>query len=164
MNTAVLGMGTNIGDRIQNCNTALQALTQLPSTKILQISRVYETQPMGDTEQPLFYNACVLLETNLSPHTLLGACLGIEASMGRKRTERAAARIMDLDLLLFEAVRSDSFELTLPHPRILQRAFVMVPLLDLYPTGRAPGLYFMKDLREIDQSGVQIAKEQIVMK
>lgn len=75
--------------------------------------------------------------------------LGIEAAFGRERTIPNGPRILDLDLLLYEGMRSDSFELTLPHPRILERAFVMVPMMDLYPSGRAPGLYFAPHLKEI---------------
>ena len=80
--------------------------------------------------------------------------LGIEAAFGRERTIPNGPRILDLDLLLYEGMRSDSFELTLPHPRILERAFVMVPMMDLYPSGRAPGLYFAPHLKEIGAAGV----------
>lgn len=152
---AVIGIGTNIGDRLMNINHAVRALSLLPHTKVTASSHIYETRPVGLIEQPQFLNANILLETDLSPMTLLGACLGIEAAFGRKRAVKDGPRIIDLDLLIFEAVRSESFELTLPHPKILQRAFVMVPLLDLFPSGRAPGLYFGPHLKELGTQGVE---------
>jgi len=152
---AVIGIGTNLGERPLNINAAVHALSLLPHTKVTAVSDIYETEPVGLTQQPKFLNANVLVETDISPMALLGACLGIEAAFGRERTEKNAPRIIDLDLLIFEGVKSESFELTLPHPRILQRAFVMVPLLDLYPSGRAPGLYFAPHLKEVSCDGVK---------
>lgn len=158
---AVIGIGTNLGDRLLNINTAVRALSLLPNTKILKASHIYETEPVGITAQPRFLNANILVETDISPMALLGACLGIEAAFGRERTVKNAPRIIDLDLLIFEGMKSESFELTLPHPRILQRAFVMVPLLDLYPSGRAPGLYFAPHLKELGSTGVEKYHEEI---
>ena len=154
MNTVVLGVGTNLGDRLQNMNTAVRALNLLPQTKVLRASRVYETAPVGVEEQPMFLNAVLEVETEMSPLSMLGACLGIEASMGRVRGKKDGPRVIDLDLILFGGVRSDTFELTLPHPRALERAFVMVPMLDLYPSGRAPGIYFLPSLRETGTAGI----------
>ncbi len=155
MNTVVLGLGTNIGDKRKNLNTAVHALSLLPQTRVIKTSSVYQTKPVGFDDQDDFLNANVLIETELSPHAVLGACLGIEASMGRVRLHKNGPRIIDIDVLLYESYFSDSFELTLPHPRIKERAFVMVPMLDLYPTGRAPGLYFLPNLKEIGTSGVE---------
>ncbi len=153
-NIAVLGMGSNLGNSPEQLNTAATQLARLPTTKLLQASHLYLTKPQGYAEQPDFYNACLMLETGLSPYVLLGACLGLEAAAGRERTLANGPRPLDLDLLLYETVHNDSFELTLPHPRILERAFVMVPLLELYPSGRAPGLFFEPHLRKLDTSGV----------
>lgn len=155
MNTAVIGMGTNLGDRMKNLNFAIQALNHLPRTKVTAASHVYETEPVGYDDQGNFLNAVVTVETEMSPMALLGGCLGIEAALRRERAIKNGPRVLDLDLLLYEGMRSDLFEMTLPHPRILQRAFVMVPLTDLYPTGRAPGLYFGPHLREIGKAGVE---------
>ncbi|MFR8012571.1 MAG: 2-amino-4-hydroxy-6-hydroxymethyldihydropteridine diphosphokinase [Clostridia bacterium] len=154
MNTVVIGVGTNLGDRLQNMNTAVRALNLLPRTQVTRASRVYETAPVGVAEQPMFLNAVLEVETEMSPLSMLGACLGIEASMGRVRKEKDGPRIIDLDLILFGGVRSDTFELTLPHPRALERAFVLVPMMDLYPSGRAPGFYFLPALREIGTDGI----------
>jgi 2-amino-4-hydroxy-6-hydroxymethyldihydropteridine diphosphokinase len=149
MNTVVIGLGTNMGDRLKNLNTALHALSLVPQTNVIKASRIYQTKPVGYDEQDDFFNAAVIVETNLTPQALLGACLGIEAAMGRVRRVKNGPRIIDIDLLLYESYFSDNFELTLPHPRIKERAFVMIPLLDLFPSGRAPGLYFAPYLKEL---------------
>jgi 7,8-dihydro-6-hydroxymethylpterin-pyrophosphokinase len=94
---------------------------------------------------------------------LLGACLGIEAAMGRVRAARGASRVIDLDLLLYEGVKNESFELSLPHPRMLQRAFVLLPLKELYPAGRAPGIFFEPYLKEMDTGGVRKLAQRIEM-
>lgn len=163
MNTVLIGIGSNLGDRIENMNTAVRALRLLPGTAVTRTSRVYETAPVGVEDQPMFLNAVLEAETEMSPLAMLGACLGIEASMGRIRTKKDGPRVMDLDLILFGGVRSDTFELTLPHPRALERAFVMVPLLDLYPSGRAPGFYFLPALRETGTAGIQRTDLQIAL-
>lgn len=155
MSTVVLGLGSNLGDKRKNLNTAVHALSLLPGTKITAVSGIYQTKPVGFDEQDDFLNAAICIETNLSPHAVLGACLGIEASMGRVRLHKNGPRVIDIDVLIYESYFSDSFELTLPHPRIKERAFVMVPMLDLFPSGRAPGLYFLPYLREISTDGVE---------
>ncbi|MBO4342401.1 MAG: 2-amino-4-hydroxy-6-hydroxymethyldihydropteridine diphosphokinase [Clostridia bacterium] len=154
MSKAVIALGTNIGDRIGNINLAVRAVSRLPGVKIIDGSSVYETEPVGVTDQPKFYNAAILVEASVSPAMLLGGCLGIEAAMGRVRGEKNGPRIVDLDLLLYENYKSESFELTLPHPEILNRAFVMKPLSDLFPSGRALGLFFAQALRETGEEGI----------
>jgi len=155
MSKAVIGLGSNLGDRFAALRKAVSAIAALPETEIIALSNVYETDPMGMESQPDFYNAAVLIETRLSPHTVLGAGLGIEAAAGRIRTVKDGPRTLDVDVLLYENVKSESFELTLPHPRILERAYVLVPLNDLFPSGRALGLHFAPALREIDKGGVR---------
>ena len=155
MSTVILGLGSNLGDKRKNLNTAVHALSLLPNTQIKNVSAIYKTKPVGFDDQDDFLNAAVCIETELSPHAILGACLGIEASMGRVRFHKNGPRTIDIDVLIYESYFSDSFELTLPHPRIKERAFVMVPLLDLYPSGRAPGLYFLPYLRETGTEGVE---------
>ncbi len=156
MSKVVLGLGSNLGDRLVNLQFAVDTLRRAPKTQVLAVSRVYETEPVGYDEQPDFLNAAVLLETDLSPKTVLGICLGIEAAAGRERTIKNGPRILDLDVLLYENVKSDSFELTLPHPRMLERAFVLLPLYDLFPSGRALGFHFGGTLRDMDTSGAQV--------
>ena len=154
MNQVVLGVGSNLGDRMSYLQFAVDTLRRVPKTALLGVSGVYETEPVGIVDQPAFLNAALLLETDLSPKTILGVCLGIEAAAGRKRTVPGGPRVLDLDVLLYENVKRDSFELTLPHPRMLERAFVLVPLNDLFPSGRALGCSFGGRLREMDTSGV----------
>ncbi len=156
MSKVVLGLGSNLGDRLENLRFAVDTLRRAPKTQVLAVSRVYETEPVGYAEQPDFLNAAVLLETDLSPKTVLGFCLGIEAAAGRERTIKDGPRILDLDVLLYENVKSDSFELTLPHPRMQERAFVLLPLSDLFPSGRALGFHFGGTLRDMDTSGAQV--------
>ena len=133
MNNAVIALGTNMGDRIGNLNLALRAISRLPNVKITAGSKVYETDPVGYKEQNKFYNAVVLVETTVSPLNLLGSCLGIEAAMGRVRKEENGPRIIDLDLILYENYKCETSELTLPHPRMLERSFVLKPLSDIFP-------------------------------
>lgn len=141
---AVIGLGTNIGDRILNLKEALGALELLPGTKVLRTSSVYETKPYGFSEQPDFLNTVAEVETPLSPHALLGGCLGIEAGMGRVRAFKNGPRIIDMDLLLAENFSEQSSELTVPHPEICNRSFVLVPLMELYDNGEAFGLNFLQ--------------------
>ena len=128
---AYIALGTNLGDRLANLNAAVHALSLLPGTTITALSGVYQTAPVGYDDQPDFYNACLRCETTLSPRTLLGACLGIEAAMGRKRQIPNGPRIIDLDLLLYEQEHLQCPELTLPHPRMMERAFVLGPLCEI---------------------------------
>lgn len=142
MRKAVIGLGANLGDRKTAIREAVHALSLLPGTSVLQCSGIYETVPVGIREQPDFLNSAVLIETKLTPHALLGACLGIEAAAGRIRTVKNGPRIIDLDLLLYEGINCGGEELLLPHPRMSERAFVLAPLSDLFPCGDALGFLF----------------------
>lgn len=163
MSEAVIALGTNLGNRIENINAAVRAIARLSEVKIIKASSVYETEPVGCDSDEKYYNAAILVETNASPALLLGECLGIEAAMGRHRTKKNEPRVIDLDLILYENFKSESYELTVPHPRILERAFVMAPLLELYPSGRAPGLFFAPHLREIGMDGVRKTEKEIII-
>jgi len=164
MSEAVVGLGSNLGDKSGYLLEAVQALSRLPGTKITGISAIYSSKPEdAGTDQEDYHNMAVKVDTQMSPMALLGACLGIEAAMGRVRAARGAARVIDLDLLLYEGVKNESFELSLPHPRLLQRAFVLLPLKELYPAGRAPGIFFEPYLKEIDTAGVHKLAQRIEM-
>ncbi len=164
MSEAVIALGTNLGNKIENINAAVRAIARLSEVKILKASSVYETEPIGcDDDSDKYYNAAILVETEASPALLLGECLGIEAAMGRHRTKKNEPRIIDLDLILYEGFKSESYELTVPHPRIFERAFVMAPLLELYPTGRAPGLFFGPHLRDLGMDGVRKTEKEIII-
>lgn len=152
---AVLGLGGNLGDRTEYLHAALDALAHLPGTAVTAVSSIYETAPVGYADQPDFYNLVAVVETSLSPRALLGGCLGIEAALGRVRTFRNAPRVVDIDVLLIEGVTSSDPELTVPHPRMMERAFVLVPLRELFPDGVALGVPFptlaSPDVKKVDR-------------
>ena len=117
----------------------MDALDALPATYVLQRSPLYLTPPWGVVEQPPFINAAVQLDTTLSPHSLLDALIEIEQRAGRVRVQRNGPRTLDLDLLHVDGVQLDDERLTLPHPRMAERAFVLLPLHDLAPSLQLPG-------------------------
>ena len=131
MSKAYLGIGTNIGDREENLKSALNALNLLPMTQITAVSKVYETEPVGFANQDDFLNIAVEIETELTAQNILGACLGIEAGLGRIRNIKNGPRIIDIDLLLYEDEKYNTPSLILPHPRMFEREFVLKPLLDI---------------------------------
>ncbi len=128
---AYLGIGTNIGDKLQNLQDAISALNLLPLTKVTDCSNVYETDPVGYANQDDFLNIVVEIETELNSDSLLGAALGIESGLGRVRTIKNGPRIIDIDVLLYENEVKNTNLLILPHPRMMERDFVLKPLLDL---------------------------------
>ena len=137
---ALLGIGTNIGDKFKNIDDALESLKLVPDINVIRSSSVYDTAPWGYTEQDNFYNIVCEVETSLTPNALLGVCLGIEAAMGRVRQFKNGPRIIDLDVLLYEGITMDTAELTIPHPRIGERDFVLVPMAELYDKACAYGV------------------------
>lgn len=137
---AYIGLGSNLDDPAQQLRRALQALAQLPETQLLAQSRLYRTPPWGMLEQPDFVNAVAELETNLTPRQLLDALLRIEHAAGRVRAhERWGPRVLDLDLLHMDGIQQHDANLILPHPRIAERAFVLLPLAELAPALHLPG-------------------------
>lgn len=131
MATVFLGLGTNLGDREANLRAALRMLRDV--VRIEAVSSVYESEPVGYRAQPDFWNLVVRAGTRLEPSALLEAVRGIERALGREPSFRNAPRVMDIDLLLYDDVELDLPELTLPHPRMLERAFVLKPLAEVAP-------------------------------
>lgn len=131
MKNAYLGIGTNMGDRFENLQNAVDSLNLLPTTKVTAVSRVYETDPVGFSDQDDFLNIVVEICTDLTAEGLLGACLGIEAGFGRIRNFKNGPRIIDIDLLLYDTQIFDTPMLILPHPRMFEREFVLRPLMDI---------------------------------
>ena len=146
---AVIGIGTNIGDRIENIRNAVDALDLLPDVKVLRCASIYETAPWGFTEQQSFYNTVVEVETTKSSEMLLGACLGIEAGMGRVREFKYGPRVIDLDLLIVEGYVNNSPDITVPHPLIGERDFVLVPLKELYDDMNILGFSYINKYENI---------------
>ena len=124
-----IGIGSNIGDAICNVNEAIARLSDLGS--VLKKSRLYSTKPWGVVDQPDFINAVVALDTNLGPRDLLNGLLAIELSMGRERLIRWGPRIIDLDILTFGDIAVSEDGLTVPHPHMHERAFVLIPLAEI---------------------------------
>ena len=158
---AVIGIGTNIGDRGENIRSAVEALNLLPDVKVLRCASIYETDPWGFTEQQSFYNTVVEVETTKSPEMLLGACLGIEAGMGRVREFKNGPRVIDLDLLVFENYESDSQHITVPHPLIGERDFVLVPLKELYDDMLVLGYSYINQYKNIAEKSTAKKVEKI---
>lgn len=129
MSTAFVALGANLGDRVATIQAAVDRITSLGS--IREISSLYETEPVGYLDQPRFLNTVLELETTLSSMNLLDRLLEIEGELGRVRTFANAPRAIDLDLLLYDAEMLSTGRLILPHPRMLDRAFVMVPLAEI---------------------------------
>jgi len=129
---AWIGLGANLGDTRSALHAALQALDALPQVQVLRVSSLYRSAPV-DAEGPDFLNAVVMVSTTLAPMDLLHALQAMEQAFGRQRPWRNAPRTLDLDLLLYGDERLDSPELTLPHPRMQERAFVLLPLAELAP-------------------------------
>ncbi|MDD5175532.1 MAG: 2-amino-4-hydroxy-6-hydroxymethyldihydropteridine diphosphokinase [Sterolibacterium sp.] len=136
---AYVALGANLGDPLKTISAAIQALTEIPSTNLARASSLYRTAPVGLKNQPDFINAVVLLQTSLAPIQLLEELFNIEAHFGRLRSVANAPRTLDLDLLLHGDSILNDVQLTLPHPRMHQRAFVLVPLLEIVPDCRIPG-------------------------
>ena len=128
-----IGLGSNLGERESMIRLALEDLSRLPETKLLRASSLYDTEPVGEVDQPNFLNAVAQLETQLSARQLLWNLLLIEKRLGRVRTRRWGPRTMDLDLLLYGDEVIEDSDLRVPHPELAQRSFVLVPLIELDP-------------------------------
>lgn len=153
--TAFVGLGSNLDDPPAHIRRALQALAALPGTKVVRESSLYRNPPVGDPDQPDFVNAVAQIETDLGPTELLGGLLAIERAHGRVRGRPNGPRTLDLDLLLYGKRTVREPGLTIPHPRMLGRAFVLMPLAEIAPEVMVPGQGRITDLvRAVDTSGM----------
>ena len=134
---AYLGIGANLGDRLAYLQAAVDALGAADDVRVVAVSPVYETAPVGGPEQPDYLNAVVAVDTSLTPRALLRLANAIEAEADRLRTVRFGPRTLDVDVLLVGDERVDEPDLVVPHPRMTERAFVLVPLADLDPAWRS---------------------------
>lgn len=138
MKRAYISIGSNLGDRAGYLRRALDLVQEQKGARLVQVSSLYETEPVGGVEQGKFLNAVFSLDTALGPYELLGVLQEIEAHLGRKRDLRWGPRTVDLDILCYgETVLEDPL-LTLPHPRLTERAFVLVPLVEIAPSLEHP--------------------------
>lgn len=130
---AYLGLGSNLGDRVAYLQSAVDALDAAPGVRVVGVSGVYETVPLGGPPQGAFLNAVVAVDTDLAPRALLALCHVVEDAAERVREERWGPRTLDVDVLLYDDVEVDGGGLTIPHPRMSERGFVLAPLSDLAP-------------------------------
>jgi 2-amino-4-hydroxy-6-hydroxymethyldihydropteridine diphosphokinase len=156
MHIIYLALGTNLGDRPGNLRAAVKALA--PDIHVLAESHVYETPPWGYLDQPAFLNMAVQVETGLEPEALLGRLKQIEVEVGREPSFRYGPRRIDIDILFYDDLVLESGALTIPHPRLHERAFVLVPLSDLAPGMVHPvlGISVADLLAGQDQSGINL--------
>jgi 2-amino-4-hydroxy-6-hydroxymethyldihydropteridine diphosphokinase len=150
---AFLGLGSNLGNRLTNLQAAVDALQTEPGLRVTASSRVWETVPVGGPPQPDYLNAVIRAETDLSARDLLDVARRVEQRMGRVRKERWGARLLDVDILLYDEEQIDEPELVVPHPRMAERAFVLLPLLELDPDPVLPDGTRLKEVR-VDTGGV----------
>jgi 2-amino-4-hydroxy-6-hydroxymethyldihydropteridine diphosphokinase len=130
---AYIALGSNLGDRLGYLQLGVDALARVPGVVVRAVSRVYETEPVGGPRQDAYLNAVVAIETDLEPHELLRRCQQVEELAARERKERWGPRTLDVDILLIDGVRADTADLTIPHPRMWERGFVLAPLRDVAP-------------------------------
>lgn len=151
-----MGLGSNQDEPARQLKAALAELNDLPGCRVLRRSALYRTAPWGPVEnQPDFANAVTELDTGLLPHELLQALQALETEHGRIRKQRWGPRTLDLDLLLYDDLTMTADELILPHPRLHERAFVLVPLAELEPGLQVPGHGTVRELlSQIDDTGV----------
>ncbi|OLS34123.1 2-amino-4-hydroxy-6-hydroxymethyldihydropteridine diphosphokinase [Bacillus sp. MRMR6] len=164
-NKAYIALGSNMESRYDYLLSALQQLQMHPCIELVNISSIYETDPVGYEDQDLFLNMVVEINTELDAFELLEVCLNIELKLGRKREFKWGPRTIDLDILLYNQENIESENLIVPHPRIKERAFVVIPLLEInhdiiIPPEGKPLSFWLDELPNQDQKGVRIWKRK----
>lgn len=156
MNEAIVSLGSNLGDRFLNIKKAIESIKNLSETEILKISDFYETEPFGVTEkQPAYINCAIKIKTGLPSEILMGTFLGIESVLGRIRTHRFSPRTIDIDLLAYGKEKQNKKNLILPHPRMLERAFVLIPLSDICKNMEFNNINFKNIIKCLDTKGIK---------
>lgn len=162
MSRAVLSLGSNIGDRMAALNAALAGLAAA-DVRIVSVSPVYETDPVGGPAQPDYLNAVAVVETERAPYSLLAVAHGVEAALGRVRVERWGPRVVDIDIITYDDLVSADPRLTLPHPQAADRAFVLVPWLAVEPDAVLPGGRTVASLLAgLDAGGVRLRSDLVL--
>ncbi|WP_336489064.1 2-amino-4-hydroxy-6-hydroxymethyldihydropteridine diphosphokinase [Methylobacterium nigriterrae] len=154
MTQAYLGLGSNIGDKAAMLDAAVEGLAARPGILVTARSAAYRTPPWGDTDQDWFLNAALGVETDLSPHGLLEACLSVETALGRVRARRWGPRVIDIDVLHYAGAEVSDERLVLPHRFVRERAFVLVPLAEIAPDLVIGGETVSEALSRLDASGI----------
>lgn len=152
---ACVALGANLGDPAAQVRLAAAELALIPETRLMACSSLYLSKPVGFLDQPDYVNAVAVLHTRLTPRTLLDRLLEIETRHGRSRAFKNAPRTLDLDLLLYDGLVMHEPGLTLPHPRMLERAFVLAPLAEIAPGCIIPGQGSVREnLAKLDSAGL----------
>jgi len=162
MERVFLGLGSNLGDRVETIRKAKEMVSSIPGVSVAVSSSLYVTEPVGISDQPMFINAVLEIETDLSPEELFFELKDIEAKLGRTETIRWGPRVIDIDILLFGDRIVEEEDLTIPHPEMAKRGFVLVPLCEIAPEIKHPRL--KKKIKELvdrlgDISGVEKIEE-----
>ena len=155
--SAIIALGGNVGDVRATFKAAIVDICTLAQARLLARSSDYTTPPWGDEQQPPFVNACIELETGLAPDALLGVLQAVERTFGRDRASerRWGPRTLDLDLIAYDDLALQTETLTLPHPRVLERAFVLVPLAEIAPERKIGGRSVKAALADISSAGIE---------
>ncbi|MFG2950921.1 2-amino-4-hydroxy-6-hydroxymethyldihydropteridine diphosphokinase [Streptomyces adustus] len=163
---AVLSLGSNLGNRLETLQAAVDALEDTPGVRVKAVSPVYETEPWGvePGSQPSYFNAVVVLKTTLPPSSLLERAHAIEEAFHRVRDERWGPRTLDVDIIAYAGTVSDDPRLTLPHPRAHERAFVLAPWYDVDPEAELPGRGPVADLLDIVTRDGVTAREDLELR
>jgi 2-amino-4-hydroxy-6-hydroxymethyldihydropteridine diphosphokinase len=154
-NTVYLSLGGNLGDPAKSMGAALRILDADDNSRVTAVSSLYRTPPWGKLDQPDFLNAAAELSTRLSPRALLDLCLDAERRLKRVREERWGPRLIDIDILVFGARTIHEAGLEVPHPRMLERAFVLAPLAEIAPTLAVGGRSLPERLASVDTAGIE---------
>ncbi len=157
---AYLSLGANLGNREETLREAVRRIGAAESVELTAVSSVYETEPWGKLDQPRFLNLAVAVETTLSPEALLALAQKIEKELGRVRHERWGARTIDIDILCFEGVERNTPDLTLPHPYMTERAFVLVPLAEIAPALTVKGKTVEAWRQATEDQGIVLYKKE----
>ncbi|MGE5292199.1 MAG: 2-amino-4-hydroxy-6-hydroxymethyldihydropteridine diphosphokinase [Micromonosporaceae bacterium] len=160
----VLALGSNLGDRLENLQGGVDALLSIPGLDFVAMSPVYETDPVGGPAQPDYLNAVLITQTTLPARAVLDLGLAVEKEFHRTRGVASGPRTLDIDVIVFDHEISDDPELTLPHPRAHERAFVLAPWLDADPDARIPGRGRVADLlARVTAAGVRRRDDYVLM-
>jgi 2-amino-4-hydroxy-6-hydroxymethyldihydropteridine diphosphokinase len=151
---ALIGLGSNLGDKSANIERAVALLTAGDEVRLIARSRLYRTPPWGKTDQDWFVNACIGVATKLTPRELLARCQAVERDLGRIRGERWGPRVIDVDILAYRDVTLADPDLVIPHPRIAERVFVLAPLADIAPGLMIDGQSIAERLVDMERAGV----------
>jgi 2-amino-4-hydroxy-6-hydroxymethyldihydropteridine diphosphokinase len=157
MAEALLGLGANVGDARRTLDEAITLLCGKSDIRLLARSSAYRTTPWGVEDQPSFINICIAVETSLTPHQVLARAHAVEDALGRDRAKerRWGPRPIDVDLLAYDDLKLQTPELTLPHPRLLERAFMLVPLAEIAPERMIAGVRVREALARLNRSGIE---------